>query len=86
MAEAETPVPPEIAEMSFEQAMAELEQIVRSLEGGQVDLARSIEAYERGALLKRHCESKLREAEARIERITLGPSGEPAGTEPLDAE
>lgn len=85
MAEADTGMPPDIVDMSFEQAMAELEQIVRSLEAGQVDLARSIEAYERGALLKRHCESKLREAEARIERITLGPTGAPAGTEPLDA-
>ncbi|MGB1026911.1 MAG: exodeoxyribonuclease VII small subunit, partial [Rhodospirillaceae bacterium] len=62
----------DIAKMSFEQALTALEDIVRSLEGGRVDLDRSVEAYERGVLLKRHCEEKLAEAKAKVERITIG--------------
>jgi exodeoxyribonuclease VII small subunit len=68
-------VPPEIAAMSFEDALAELEQIVRRLEGGQVKLDEAILSYERGAQLKRHCESKLNEAQQRVERIVIGPNG-----------
>jgi exodeoxyribonuclease VII small subunit len=68
-------VPPDIAEMSFEDALAELEQIVRRLEGGQVKLDEAILSYERGAQLKRHCESKLNEAQQRVERIVIGPNG-----------
>ncbi len=68
-------VPAEIAKMSFEEALAELEQIVRRLESGQVQLDEAIGSYERGALLKRHCEQKLNEAQQRVDRIVLGPEG-----------
>jgi exodeoxyribonuclease VII small subunit len=68
-------VPPDIAAMSFEDALAELEQIVRRLEGGQVKLDEAILSYERGAQLKRHCERKLNEAQQRVDRIVIGPDG-----------
>ena len=68
-------VPPDIAAMSFEDALAELEQIVRRLEGGQVKLDEAILSYERGAQLKRHCERKLNEAQQRVDRIVIGPEG-----------
>ncbi|HTT79893.1 MAG TPA: exodeoxyribonuclease VII small subunit [Stellaceae bacterium] len=66
---------PEIASLSFEDALAELEQIVRRLEAGQVKLDEAIQFYERGAQLKRHCEQKLNEAQQRVERIVIGPDG-----------
>jgi exodeoxyribonuclease VII small subunit len=72
---AEPGVPADIAAMSFEDALAELEQIVRRLEGGQVKLDEAIGSYERGAQLKRHCEQKLNEAQQRVDRIVLGPDG-----------
>jgi exodeoxyribonuclease VII small subunit len=72
---AEQGVPADIAAMSFEDALAELEQIVRRLEGGQVKLDEAIGSYERGAQLKRHCEQKLNEAQQRVDRIVLGPDG-----------
>ena len=68
-------VPSDIAAMSFEDALAELEQIVRRLEGGQVKLDEAISSYERGAQLKRHCEQKLQEAQQRVDRIVIGPDG-----------
>ena len=68
-------VPADIAAMSFEEALAELEQIVRRLEGGQVKLDEAILSYERGALLKRHCERKLNEAQQRVDRIVIGADG-----------
>ena len=68
-------VPADIAAMSFEDALAELEQIVRRLEGGQVKLDEAILSYERGAQLKQHCEKKLNEAQQRVDRITIGPDG-----------
>ncbi|HEV2300109.1 MAG TPA: exodeoxyribonuclease VII small subunit [Stellaceae bacterium] len=71
----ETGLPADIAAMSFEDALAELEQIVRRLEGGQVKLDEAIGSYERGAQLKRHCEQKLTEAQQRVDRIVLGPEG-----------
>jgi exodeoxyribonuclease VII small subunit len=71
----ETNPPPEIAEMSFEDALAELEQIVRRLEAGQVKLDEAILSYERGAQLKQHCERKLNEAQQRVERIVIGADG-----------
>jgi exodeoxyribonuclease VII small subunit len=73
----------EIAKLSFEAALSELETIVSTLEKGQVPLEESIKLYERGELLKKHCESLLKSAEQRIEKITLGSNGEPRGTEPL---
>ena len=66
---------PEIAGMSFEDALAELEQIVRRLEAGQVKLDEAIHSYERGAQLKQHCERKLNEAQQRVDRIVIGPDG-----------
>lgn len=75
-----------VAGMSFEDALKELEQIVQRLERGDVALAESISIYERGEALKGHCATLLKEAEARVEKIRLGPNGAPAGTEPLDVE
>ena len=74
-------VPSDIAAMNFEDALAELEQIVRRLEGGQVKLDEAITSYERGAQLKRHCERKLNEAQQRVDRIVIGPEGA-IGVEP----
>lgn len=76
----------DISKMNFETALAELEGIVEKLEGGKVDLESSIAIYERGRQLREHCEAKLKDAEARIEKITLKPDGTPAGTAPLDVE
>lgn len=69
----------EIAGMSFEAAMAELEDVVRKLESGQVELEKSIALYEKGAALKAHCEAKLKAAEEKVARITLGDGGQPVG-------
>ncbi len=71
-----------LATLSFEDALAELERIVRGLEGGQQRLEDAISAYERGSALRRHCETKLREAEMRVEKIvTAGNAGaKPAKT------
>jgi exodeoxyribonuclease VII small subunit len=66
---------PEIAAMSFEDALSELEQIVRKLETGNAKLDEAIAAYERGALLKRHCEAKLKEAQSRVEKIVVSADG-----------
>ncbi len=74
----------DIAAMSFEAALAELEQIVSKLESGQAPLQESIAIYERGEALKRHCEDLLKAAEMRIEKITLARDGRPIGVEPLD--
>jgi exodeoxyribonuclease VII small subunit len=68
-------LPPEIAALSFEDALAELERIVKGLEGGQQKLEDAIGAYERGALLRRHCEAKLAEAEARVQAIVVAADG-----------
>ncbi|HLJ63356.1 MAG TPA: exodeoxyribonuclease VII small subunit [Stellaceae bacterium] len=69
--------PQEISAMSFEEALAELELIVRRLESGNGKLDDAIASYERGASLKRHCEGKLREAQMRIDRIVLAADGTP---------
>ena len=74
----------DVAALPFERALAELEDIVKQLEGGRVPLEDSIAIYERGEVLKRHCESLLKRAERRIDRITLGPDGRPTGAVPLD--
>lgn len=73
-----------IEAMTFETALAELEQIVDRLERGDVPLAESISIYERGEALKQHCEHLLKEAEMRVEKIRLGGAGRAVGTEPLD--
>ena len=70
---------------SFEAALAQLEQIVQKLEDGRVPLAESIAIYERGEALKAHCETLLKTAEARIEKISLSREGKAVGTEPLDS-
>lgn len=75
----------DVKAMSFEAALAELEQIVGKLESGQAPLQESIAIYERGEALKSHCETQLKTAEARIEKITLSRDGQPVGTEPLDS-
>ena len=64
-----------VAGLSFEDALAELERIVRGLEGGQQKLEEAITAYERGALLRRHCEAKLAQAEARVQAIVERADG-----------
>ncbi len=74
-----------IEEMSFETAMAELEQVVTQLERGDVALDASIALYERGAALKAHCEAKLKSAEENVAAITLNGDGQPVGVTPLDA-
>jgi exodeoxyribonuclease VII small subunit len=76
----------DIGAMSFETAMAELEQIVAKLEKGDVELEESIAIYERGEALRTHCDAQLKKAEAKVEKITLNADGKPAGTEPLDVE
>jgi exodeoxyribonuclease VII small subunit len=68
-------IPADIAKLGFEEALQELESIVRNLEGGKGKLDESIKAYERGALLKQHCEAKLRDAQMKVEKIVLGPDG-----------
>ncbi|KJS44357.1 MAG: exodeoxyribonuclease VII [Rhodospirillaceae bacterium BRH_c57] len=80
---ADIPVPSEIAALSFEDALRELEQIVQQLERGQVRLDEAVSAYERGSLLKRHCEQRLAEARAKVEKIQLGPDGA-VGAAPAD--
>jgi exodeoxyribonuclease VII small subunit len=72
---AEPTEPADITTMSFEEALVELEQIVRRLEGGQVKLDEAILSYERGAQLKQHCERKLNEAQQRVDRIVIGADG-----------
>ena len=76
---------PDISSLSFEAALSELEEIVRQLEAGRSSLEDAIGAYERGARLKQHCEKKLSEAKARVEKITLGPAGA-AGLEPANLD
>ena len=66
-----------ISKMSFEEALEELESIVRDLESGNSKLDESIDAYERGAALQKHCEEKLRSAQTRVDKISLGREGQP---------
>lgn len=70
-------IPPDIAALGFEEALAELDAIVRQLEDGKGKLDDAITAYERGAALKLHCEEKLREAQAKIDSISVDPNGVP---------
>lgn len=76
----------DIKEMTFERALKELEAIVGRLERGDVELEESITIYERGEALKDHCDRLLRQAEAKVEKLTLSPSGEPTGTEPFRSQ
>jgi exodeoxyribonuclease VII small subunit len=77
----DTNLPADIAALSFEDALSELERIVRQLEEGRAKLDDAIQSYERGTLLKRHCEHKLREAQAKVDRITISADGA-IGAEP----
>ena len=76
----------DIKKLPFERAIEELESIVKRLEEGKVPLEESVAIYERGEVLKKRCEELLRQAEARVEKITLDASGKPTGTTPLDIE
>lgn len=73
-----------VDELSFEDALRELEQVVGQLERGEVPLDQSIALYERGAALKARCEAKLKEAEEKVAKLTLDGDGNPAGTAALD--
>lgn len=72
-------------DLSFEAALQRLEDIVRTLETGQAPLDESIALYAEGDKLKRQCEARLNAAQARIDKLTLGPGGAPTGTQPFDA-
>ena len=76
----------DVKKMPFERAIDELESIVKRLEEGKVPLEESVAIYERGEVLKARCEELLRQAEARVEKITLGADGKPKGSEPLDVD
>ncbi len=78
-------IPADIAKLSFEDALKELESIVTQLEQGKVELEKSIEIYERGTHLKAHCESKLKDAQARIEKIVVAADGS-VTTEPANLD
>ncbi|MGB3721793.1 MAG: exodeoxyribonuclease VII small subunit [Pacificimonas sp.] len=73
-------------DLDFEAALKQLEEIVQTLERGDVPLEKSLDLYERGTALKAVCDRKLETARTRIEKITLDGSGKALGTEPLDAE
>ena len=75
---------PSTGDLSFEKALEQLEEIVRKLERGDVALDESVAIYEQGEALKRRCESLLKQAEARIQKITLTADGRPEGVAPLD--
>jgi exodeoxyribonuclease VII small subunit len=76
----------DVKKLTFERAMEELESIVTKLEGGKVPLEESVTIYERGEALKRRCEELLRQAEARVDKITTDANGQVTGTEPLDVQ
>jgi exodeoxyribonuclease VII small subunit len=76
---------PDLAQMTFEEALKALEDVVRKLESGEVPLDESISLYERGEQLRKHCQARLDAAQARIEKIVAGPDGKAVGVEPFDA-
>ncbi|MBO6755367.1 MAG: exodeoxyribonuclease VII small subunit [Roseibium sp.] len=76
----------DVSKLSFEDALRQLETIVRELEQGNVPLERSIEMYERGSVLRKHCDGLLQAAEAKVEKIQLDQTGAPSGVTPLDAD
>jgi exodeoxyribonuclease VII small subunit len=76
---------PDIAQMTFEDALRALEDVVRKLETGEVPLDQSIDLYERGEKLRKHCQARLDAAQARIEKIVASPNGKAVGTEPFEA-
>ncbi|HSQ99226.1 MAG TPA: exodeoxyribonuclease VII small subunit [Sphingomicrobium sp.] len=74
----------DVEQLSFEDALRRLEEIVRTLEKGEAPLDQSIELYQEGDRLRRHCEARLKDAQARIEQIAFGSDGKPAGLDPFD--
>jgi exodeoxyribonuclease VII small subunit len=76
----------DVKKLPFERAIEELESIIKRLEEGKVPLEESVAIYERGEALKQRCEELLRQAEARVEKITVDSAGKPRGTEPLDVK
>jgi len=86
MADKSTEIPKDIQKLSFEEALAQLEEIVRELDDGRGELEGAIIAFERGTQLKRHCEAKLKEAEARIEKILPGADGAAERLETMEFE
>lgn len=86
MSDAETTANTDIAGMTFEKALAELETIVDKLERGDVPLEESITIYERGEALKKHCDALLKAAESKVEKIRSDAGGNATGTEPLDVD
>ncbi len=82
---AKTDVPADIAELSFEDALKQLEEIVQKLEAGQGKLDEAIASYERGAALKRHCEAKLKDAQQKVDKIVLADDGSVL-SEPADED
>lgn len=74
-----------VEQLSFEDALKRLEEIVRTLEKGEAPLDQSIELYQEGDRLRRHCEARLKDAQARIEQIAFASDGKPAGLKPFDA-
>jgi exodeoxyribonuclease VII small subunit len=76
----------DVKKMPFERAIEELESIVKRLEEGKVPLEESVAIYERGEALKARCDELLRQAEARVDRITLDANGRPTGSTPLDVD
>ena len=80
----ETPTAMDVSKLSFEDALKQLETIVRELEQGNVPLERSIDMYERGSVLRKHCDDLLKAAEAKVEKIQLAQDGTPSSTTPLD--
>lgn len=74
----------DLSQMSFEDALRALENVVRQLESGEVPLDQSIDLYERGEMLRKHCQARLDAAQARIEKIVAGPDGQVVGVQPLD--
>jgi exodeoxyribonuclease VII small subunit len=80
------PATTDLSALSFEAALEELGSLVRRLEAGQVPLDDAITLYERAMALRAHCDARLRDAEARIERIRVGADGRAVGTAPFDSE
>ena len=81
-----TDQPTDVAKLTFEKALAELEAIVTRLERGDVPLEESVAIYERGEALKKRCEALLSQADDRVQKISAGRDGEAVGTEPLDPQ
>jgi exodeoxyribonuclease VII small subunit len=85
MVDAMSETDPEIAALSFEDALRALEDIVRKLESGEVPLDATMDLYERGEKLRKHCQARLDAAQMRIEKIVAGADGQAAATQPFDA-